>query len=76
MPGQNTFRKFRADDELWKRFSAAVAVSPDPEADMSKVLRQFCRWYAGDASAALPERPEPARNAERPQSAASPKRSP
>lgn len=55
-----TLRKFRADDELWARFGNAVRRSPDAEADMSKVLRQFVRWYAGEPGAKLPERPEPA----------------
>lgn len=51
-------RRFRADDDLWDRFKSAVDRSPDPEADMSKILRQFCRWYAGVPGAGLPERPE------------------
>jgi hypothetical protein len=55
-----TLRKFRADDELWVKFGDAVRRSPDAEADMSKVLRQFVRWYAGEPGARLPERPEPA----------------
>lgn len=49
-------RKFRADDPLWEAFSAAVANSPDPEADRAKVLRQFMRWYAGLPGAELPKR--------------------
>jgi hypothetical protein len=51
------YRKFRADDELWQSFGAAVEHSPDPEADMSKVLRQLVRWYAGEPGAKLPDRP-------------------
>lgn len=51
-------RRFRAPDELWERFSSAVQCSPDPEADRSKVLRQFLRWYAGEPGAELPRRPE------------------
>lgn len=51
--------KFRLPADLWDRFGTAVERSPDPEADMSKVLRAFVRWYAGDPSAKLPERPEP-----------------
>lgn len=54
-----TLRKFRADDDLWEKFTDAVRRSPDPEADMSKVLRQLVRWYAGEPGAKLPERPEP-----------------
>jgi hypothetical protein len=53
-------RRFRTTDDLWERFSAAVEKSPDPEADMSKVLRGFVRWYVGEPGAKLPERPEPA----------------
>lgn len=52
-------RRFRASDELWENFGAAVQRSPDPEADMSKVLRQFLRWYTDEPGAKLPERPEP-----------------
>lgn len=50
-------RRFRTTDELWTRFAGAVADSPDPEADMSKVLRAFVRWYVGEPGAKLPERP-------------------
>lgn len=53
-------RRFRTSDELWERFGDAVERSPDPEADMSKVLRSFVRWYVGEPGARLPERPEPA----------------
>lgn len=52
-------RRFRTTDELWERFGDAVERSPDPEADMSKVLRQFVRWYVNEPGAALPRRPEP-----------------
>lgn len=52
-------RRFRTTDELWARFAGAVAASPDPEADMSKVLRTFVRWYVGEPGAKLPERPDP-----------------
>jgi hypothetical protein len=52
-------RRFRTTDELWRRFSEAVDRSPDPEADMSKVLRAFVRWYVHDPGAKLPERPDP-----------------
>jgi hypothetical protein len=52
-------RRFRTTDELWKRFGEAVDNSPDPEADMSKVLRSFVRWYVAEPGAKLPERPEP-----------------
>lgn len=50
-------RRFRTTDELWAQFAAAVQAGPDPEADMSKVLRQFVRWYVGEPGAKLPERP-------------------
>lgn len=53
------FRKFRTTDDLWERFGDAVNRSPDPEADMSKVLRSLIRWYAGEDGAKLPERPDP-----------------
>ena len=49
-------RKFRADDTLWEAFGAAVADSPDPEADRAKVLRQLLRWYAALPGAELPKR--------------------
>lgn len=52
-------RRFRTSDELWERFGEAVERGPDPEADMSKVLRAFVRWYVGEPGAKLPERPEP-----------------
>ncbi|PJN22401.1 hypothetical protein [Kitasatospora sp. CB02891] len=51
-------RRFRTTDELWARFEAAVDASPDAEADRSKVLRSFIRWYIGEPGARLPERPE------------------
>lgn len=57
--GLSGLRRFRTTDELWERFGDAVERGPDPEADMSKVLRQFVRWYVGDPGATLPERPEP-----------------
>lgn len=52
-------RRFRTTDDLWERFGTAVDNGPDPEADMSKVLRSFVRWYVGEPGAKLPERPEP-----------------
>ncbi len=58
MPNPTAYRKFRTDDGLWERFAQAVAHSPSPEADMSKVLRQFIRWYVSDPRAELPERPK------------------
>jgi hypothetical protein len=58
MADPTPLRKFRADNELWEKFNNAVQRSPDAEADMSKVLRQFVRWYAGEPGAKLPERPE------------------
>lgn len=59
MAAGSDLRRFRAPDELWEGFGSAVQRSPDPEADMSKVLRQFLRWYAGEPGAKMPERPEP-----------------
>lgn len=53
----SNYRKFRAPDDLWKRFGDAVEASPDPEADMSKVLRQFLRWYVHENGAKQPDRP-------------------
>jgi hypothetical protein len=50
-------RRFRTTDDLWKRFGDAVEGSGDPEADMSKVLRQFVRWYVHETGARQPERP-------------------
>lgn len=55
--GPTGLRKFRAPDDLWKRFGDAVEGSPDPEADMSKVLRQFLRWYVHEPGAKQPDRP-------------------
>lgn len=52
-------RRFRTTDELWERFERAVEASPDAEADRSKVLRTFIRWYIGEPGARLPDRPEP-----------------
>lgn len=51
-------RRFRTTDDLWERFGNAVERSPDPEADMSKVLRAFVRWYVAEPGAKLPDRPE------------------
>jgi hypothetical protein len=53
-------RTFRAPDSLWERFTTAVERTP--EANLSIVLRQFLRWYAGDPGAKLPERPTPVRD--------------
>lgn len=50
-------RRFRTTDDLWKRFGDAVEGSGDPEADMSKVLRQFVRWYVHEPGAKQPDRP-------------------
>ncbi|WP_306358667.1 MULTISPECIES: hypothetical protein [unclassified Nocardia] len=52
-------RQFRAPQDLWDDYGDAVEHSPDPEADMSKVLRAFLRWYARQPGAKLPERPGP-----------------
>jgi len=52
-------RRFRTTDDLWESFGDAVERGPDPEADMSKVLRAFVRWYVGEPGAKLPERPDP-----------------
>ncbi|MFJ9558233.1 hypothetical protein ACIRPH_30885 [Nocardiopsis sp. NPDC101807] len=53
----NKPRRFVATDELWEKFELAVKKSPDPEADRSKVLRTFVRWYVGEPGAELPKRP-------------------
>jgi len=58
MADKTPLRRFRAPDDLWERFGNAVERGPDPEADMSKVLRQLIRWYVGEPGAKLPERPE------------------
>lgn len=55
----STMRGFAVGRQLWARFGDAVRRSPDAEADMSKVLRQFVRWYADEPGARLPERPTP-----------------
>jgi hypothetical protein len=57
--GPTGYRKFRAPTDLWKRFGDAAEASDDPEADMSKVLRQFLRWYVHEHGAKLPDRPAP-----------------
>lgn len=62
MAETSNYRKFRADKDLWDGFGEAVECGPDPEADRSKVLRQFMRWYSGEPGARLPERPEPKAN--------------
>ncbi|MET8080030.1 GIY-YIG nuclease family protein [Streptomyces sp. NPDC005303] len=49
--------QFKTTDQLWATFRDAVEGSPDPEADMSKVLRQFLRWYVHEPGAKLPDRP-------------------
>lgn len=54
----SALRSFAVDRQLWAKFGDAVRRSPDAEADMSKVLRQFVRWYAGEPGAKLPERPD------------------
>lgn len=56
--GSTPLRRIRFDDDLWSRFAEAVR-DVDPELDRSKVLRQFVRWYIGDA-AEPPRRPDPA----------------
>lgn len=53
----NKPRRFVTTDELWEQFAQAVTESPDPEADRSKVLRTFVRWYVGEPGAELPKRP-------------------
>ena len=50
------FRRVRMNDDMWTRFGEAVAAA-EPELDRSKVLREFVRWYIGDAKE-LPRRPE------------------
>ncbi len=55
-------RSFRAPDDLWRNFSTAIGQAPDPEAGISRVLRQFMRWYAGEPGAKMPERPTPIRD--------------
>lgn len=55
--GTTGLRKFRAPADLWKRFGDAVEGSGDPEADMSKVLRQFLRWYVHEPGAKAVTRP-------------------
>lgn len=57
MADKTPLHRFRADGALWEKFGEAVKRGPDPEADMSKVLRQFLRWYVGEPGAKLPERP-------------------
>lgn len=52
-------RAFAVPGPAWERFGDAVERGPDPEADMSKVLRAFVRWYVGEPGAKLPERPDP-----------------
>lgn len=56
MATTTALRRFRTTDELWDRFNEAVQKA-DPEADRSKVLRNFIRWYINEPGAKLPERP-------------------
>ena len=55
--GKTALRRFRTSDDLWERFGQAVENNPDPEADMSKVLRAFVRWFVHETGAKLPDRP-------------------
>lgn len=48
--------RVKVAQELWGSFGQAVERSPDPEADRSKVLRAFIRWYVGETER-LPESP-------------------
>ena len=41
------YKQFRMDDDLWQRFGAAVK-SADPDANCSRALRQYARWFVGD----------------------------
>lgn len=56
MNEKTALRRFRTTDDLWERFGEAVTQA-DPEADRSKVLRNFIRWYIGEPGAQLPKRP-------------------
>lgn len=56
MSTDTALRRFRTTNDLWQRFEEAVQQA-DPEADRSKVLRNFIRWYIGEPGAKLPERP-------------------
>lgn len=54
--GKTPHRTFRAENWEWDPFRRAVKRAGT---DMTDVLRQFIRWYAGQPGAELPQRPDP-----------------
>jgi hypothetical protein len=58
MPNQpkTPVQRFRLDGDLWEQFDQAVH-SADPDADRSKVLRQFVAWFVREPGVRLPARP-------------------
>lgn len=57
MPNQpkTPVQRFRLDADLWEQFDEAVRRA-DPDADRSKVLRQFVAWFVREPGAKLPSR--------------------
>lgn len=54
--GRGTARQtIRVDESLWERFAEATALVG---LDRSSALREFVRWYVGDADAKMPRRPK------------------
>ena len=52
MPGRGTpHAGIRVPEALWQRFAELA------HPDRSTVLREFMRWYVGEAGARLPRRP-------------------
>ena len=53
--GNTPTRPIRVDLDLWARFGDAVKARG---VDRSAVLRDFMAWYARDAGAKMPKRPD------------------
>jgi hypothetical protein len=49
-------RAFRLAEALWERFGEAARRAGS---DRGSVLREFVRWYVGEAGAKMPRRPSP-----------------
>jgi hypothetical protein len=53
MPGRGTPKQtLRVPDDLWERFGQVAG-----DTRRATVLREFMRWYVGEAGARLPKRP-------------------
>lgn len=56
MAGDPALRRIKIPQDLWDEFGETVKRS-DPELDRTKAIRQFVRWFNGEA-VELPRRPE------------------